>query len=372
MRLNTYKPLSAFMVETHNTVRPLVFIIPIWGDMDLQPVHFAQLRDIALYPAMEGRPVLVILHGDRHTWDREDEVCPIYAKLKSLFYYSDVFWICPEKLDSDSAGLVIPHLIRVCASVPAKDEACIARIARLLGRRPNWRKDKKHIGFYDTTTGKSLLSKAETPAAVLDPLQMLDLNSLELNHAELGVGHLQEHRYAARYVDFVGNQLNLTAVSNACAKAEWVNLAANNLVKVNADCCQPSLRHLYLHKNAIQELNLPVGLPCQLQSLSLYRNRLTELELPRDQIGLVKLNLGANPICSVPEVVRQMRDLQFLGLARTRVHSLPDWLLDMPQLREVDLSHMLNTIPIAQIRALAAQGVNIILEPGKESYVVSM
>jgi hypothetical protein len=361
IRLNTYKPLSVSMVGGRNTSLPLVFIIPIWGDMDLKADHFAKLRDLAQHPTMTGRPVLAILHGDRHAWDKGDEVCPIHAKLKSLFYYSDLFWICPEKLDSESAGLVIPYLVKVCANEPAKDEAHIACIARLLGRRPNWRKDKKHIGFYDAATGESLLLKASNPTAVLDALQMLDLNSLELNHAGLEVRHLQERRYSARYV-----------VSKVCSEAEWVNLAANNLVKVNADSCRTSLRHLYLHKNAIQELNLPAGLPCQLQSLSLYRNQLTELDLPADQISLVKLNLGANPICRVPEVVRQMRDLKFLGLARTRLHSLPNWLHDMPQLQEVDLSHMLNMIPIAEIRELAARGINIIFEPGRESYVVSI
>lgn len=340
--------------------------------MDLLNIDFAQLKTIAQHPCLPGRPLVFVLHGDRHVWDEVDDTCPIYAKLKALFFFAADFFICPEKLDTDSASIVARHVLNAISTQPCTQERRIAAIARLVNKRPQWRAPTKHLGFYDGTTGQSLLSAvpAKTADAVLSLIQELELNSLELNHAALFPEQLDGRRYAARKIDFIGNSLDFADIWTVCPGAEWINLAANGLSEVDASPCPPTLQHLYLHKNAIHTLHVPAGLLCRLKSLSMYRNRLTDLKLPDDQTDLVKLNLGANPIADLPESLQNLRDLEFLGLARTGLRALPGWLFEMPKLKEVDLSHMQHLIPDRQIQRLAACGVNIILEPGKEQHAV--
>lgn len=340
--------------------------------MDLLDADFAQLKTIAKLPNITGWPLVFVLHGDRHIWDELDETCPIYAKLKSIFFYSGLFFICPEKLDPNSVDLVVRHVMNAINTPPCTQEKRIASIARLLKKRPKWNGSSKHLGFYDGTTGQSQLCAvaAKTKKTVLRMIQELELNSLELNHAALKPEQLNGHRYIAKKVDFIGNCLNFASIWSICPDLEWMNLAANELSVVDAHMCPSTLRHLYLHKNEIDTLHIPTGLLCKLRSLSVYRNRLTELKLPEDQTQLVKLNLGANPITNLPETLQNSRDLEFLGLARTRICTLPGWLFEMPKLKEVDLSHMQHLIPKLQIQRLMACGVNIIFEPGNDQYAI--
>nr|WP_315398052.1 hypothetical protein [uncultured Duganella sp.] len=372
VKLNSCRPLSAFLPEDNDPSLPLVFIVPVRGDMDLLDAHFVQLKTIAQHPRLPGPPLVFVLHGDRHVWDEVDDNCPIYAKLKAMFFYSGTFLICPEKLDPDSASVVARHVLNAISTPPCAQEMRVAAIARLLNKRPTWRAPTKHLGFYDGTTGQSLLNAvpAKTADAVLGLIQELELNSLELNHAALLPEQLDGHRYAARKIDFIGNRLNFATIWAVCPGVEWMNLAANGLSAVDAGLCPSTLQHWYLHKNAIHTLHVPAGLTCKFRSLSMYRNRLTELKLPADQTNLVKLNLGANPITDLPETLQNSRDLEFLGLARTGLRALPNWLFEMPKLKEVDLSHMQHLIPDRQIQRLATCGVNIILEPGKEQHAV--
>jgi hypothetical protein len=270
VKLNSYRSLSSFDAEDNDLCLPMVFILPVRGDMDLLDADFVQLKTIALHPRLPGRPLVFVLHGDRHVWDEVDDTCPIYAKLKAMFFYSGTFLICPEKLDPDSVSLVARHVMNSISTPPCTQEKRVAAIARLLNRRPQWRAPTKHLGFYDGTTGLSLLSAVPTKTAdtVLGLVQELELNSLELNHAMLLPEQLDGHRYAARKIDFIGNRLDFASVWAVCPGVEWMNLAANGLTAVDAVMCPSTLQHLYLHKNAIHTLHVPVGLLCKLRSLS--------------------------------------------------------------------------------------------------------
>jgi Leucine-rich repeat (LRR) protein len=86
--------------------------------------------------------------------------------------------------------------------------------------------------------------------------------------------------------------------------------------------------------------------------------------LPDDQTGLQKINLGANPIASVPDGLRNARGLRFLGLARTHVTSLPRWLRDIECLRQLDISYIEHQLPANDLEELAERGVELIRKPG--------
>lgn len=373
--LNSHAALSNELSDANGSALPLVLILPVRGDNDLLGTHFESLKELARHPAMPGRSIIVVLHGDRHVWDEADCLSPVHAKLKSMFFYSGVFHLCPEKLDADSATMVAQYVtgvIETAAEYTNPEESRIAAVARLLGKRPRWHAQKRNLGFYDETTGQSLLA-ASAPTvgrSVLATVQECRLNGLELDHALLRPDQLSAYRFDARNIDLVGNRLDFATVWPSFPGVEWINLAANDLSVVDAGLCPPTIRHLYLHKNAICTLNLPAGLPCHLKALSLYRNCLAEFDFPEDQTELVKLNLGANPITSLPETLKSASNLQFLGLARTGLRSLPDWLFEMRQLKELDISHMKHLIPRQQLQALASRGVNIICEPGGQHGVV--
>jgi Leucine-rich repeat (LRR) protein len=46
---------------------------------------------------------------------------------------------------------------------------------------------------------------------------------------------------------------------------------------------------------------------------------------------LTRLNLGANPISSLPETLSECAALEFLGLARTQISCLPEWVFSIQQ-----------------------------------------
>ena len=75
-------------------------------------------------------------------------------------------------------------------------------------------------------------------------------------------------------------------------------------------------------------------------------------------------NLGANPISALPETLSTCNNLEFLGLARTQISRLPDWIFSSPSLRELDISYIEDRIPRAQIELLCAQNISLVTRPG--------
>lgn len=363
---NTYNIFN-YTRDIIDSISPLVFLIPIRGDMDLLEAHFAQLSIIAQHSSMVNRNLIFILHGDRHIWDDKDEKTPIYAKLKLLFFYSGKFSICSEKLDKDSFRRVAHFVIDELKVPYSIEEKKVSLVSRLLGKRPYWQAHKKDLGFYDETTGRSHLIKtpSKNRLEILDIIQELSLNSLELNHASLSSEQLKNRHFFTKHINSIGNSIEFKTFFHSFPSVEWVNLAANDLSDVNIAYCSPSVQHLYVHKNAINQLHFPLRLECRLHTLSMYRNLLTNFELPSDQIDIVKLNLGANPITNLSESLKKAQKLQFLGLARTNLEKLPEWLIDMPQLKELDISHMQHLFPCRLVEKLISRGVKIILEPGR-------
>ena len=102
----------------------------------------------------------------------------------------------------------------------------------------------------------------------------------------------------------------------------------------------------------------------RIKSLSLYRNRLTTFDWPAGQSALSRLNLGANPLVSLPETLSECAALESLGLARTQISCLPEWVFSIQTLRELDISYIEDRIPPAQIAHLRARRVSLITRPG--------
>ncbi|MNY19565.1 Leucine Rich repeats (2 copies) [compost metagenome] len=101
----------------------------------------------------------------------------------------------------------------------------------------------------------------------------------------------------------------------------------------------------------------------RLKHLSLYRNRFRHLEWPAEQTDIERLNLGANPIEALPEQLAHARHLRYLGIARTHIRHLPDWIFELPALAEIDISHIEDRLPSIQLQKLTDSGITLIKKP---------
>lgn len=367
--ISLYERLDAASLTKCKPDVPVVLVIPVLGDNDLDPAHFETLAQLARDPIFATKQIVIVLHGDRHVWDVAGSSDPVHIKLRNLFYFSRDLHVHPDKLDGDTVDAITQKLLLRLTAERSQISTELAAIAMLLGKAPAWEEERQRLDFYDPTTGFSLLygQAREVVAQVLEHASHIGARTLCLSNAALTQAHLGSLSLSARRVDLSGNRLSWTDASDGFPRMEWISMAANGLCEVDLTGCPTTLEHLYLHKNAIEHLHFPSGLPFRIQELSLYRNRVRQLSLPDDQHALKKLNVGANPISSLPDSLIDAHELRFLGIARTNITSLPTWLRDLKSLRQLDISYIEHLLPSDDLDALIERGIDIIRKPGHSS-----
>lgn len=367
--ISLYERLNADSLKRCRSGVPLVLVIPVLGDNDLHAAHFELLTMLSRAPVFATKQIVVVLHGDRHVWDVSDGADPVDIKLRNLFYFSHGVHCPADKLDVDTVASITQQILPHLSMARSQASTELASIAMLLGKAPMWDEERRLLDFYDPATGFSLLygQTPELARRAFGHAMHIGATTLRLTNAALTQGYLADLSFSARRIDLNGNALAWCDAVRAFPRMEWVSMAANNLSSVDLANSPPTLEHVYLHKNAIEYLHLPARLPCKIQELSLYRNRLHQVDLPDDQRALKKLNLGANPIASLPDGLRNAHELRFLGIARTNIRSLPAWLRDLKSLRQLDISHIEHALPIGDLDALTERGIDIIRKPGYSS-----
>jgi hypothetical protein len=365
VRVSLHRRLDAAALGHCRPDTPLLLVVPVLGDNNLRDTHLAALTGVSQNPAFASKKIVIVLHGDRHVWDAPSHCDPVNVKLKNAFYFSADLHVHPEKLDIDTAVLVAQPILAQLRAVRAEQLTDLGAIAMALGKAPVWDAARGKLDFYDEATGFSRLNgmPSSTAAGVLHRVSRMPVTTLLLNNASLGNTGLPDGPMSVRRVDLGGNQLGFAEAMHTFPRLEWLGMAANELVNVDLSRCPATLEHVYLHKNMIERLRFPAGLRCKLKELSLYRNRLSVLELPDDQTELQKLNLGANPIAAVPDGLRNARRLGFLGIARTNITTLPRWLRDMDSLRQLDISYIEHQLSAHDLKELAERGIELIRKP---------
>ena len=365
VRISVQRRLDAAALGHCRPDTPLLLVVPVLGDNNLRDTHLAALTGVAQNPAFASKKIMIVLHGDRHVWDISSHCDPVNVKLKNAFYFSADHHVHPEKLDIDTAALVAQAILAQLSAVRAEQLTELGVIAMALGTAPVWDAGRGELDFYNEATGFSRLygMPSSTTASVLHRVSRMPVATLLVNNASMGNPGLPDVELNVPRVDLGGNQLGFAEAMRTFPRLEWLGMAANELVEVDFSWCPATLEHVYLHKNMIERLRFPAGLRCKLKELSLYRNRLSVLELPDDQTELQKLNLGANPIAAVPDGLRNARGLRFLGIARTNITSLPRWLRDMESLRQLDISYIEHRLSAQDLEELAERGVELIRKP---------
>lgn len=347
----------------------VVLVLPILGDNDLTDEMSDRLAHFASCDRCGDCAIVVIAHGDRHVSD--DFVIldtPFSIKVRNLFSNAGAFEILETKLDRFTAAALAHEILDLVDATSLRDVLELNSMARLLLRAPKWNARDRQLDFYDPCTGRSLLKSAEhaVKKRIASHIQAIAPRILKMTHAGLGDDALADLEGAlhAETIDLGSNDFSWQRLIPQLGTCRWLGLAANGLTQVCLSQLPGSLEHLYLHKNALHEFAATQTDVASLKSLSLYRNRVTNFEWPVGQTTLTRLNLGANPITSLPESLSDCTALEFLGLARTQIESLPEWVFSIQNLRELDISYIEDRIPPAQIAHLRAGRVSITTRPG--------
>ncbi|HKR46740.1 MAG TPA: leucine-rich repeat domain-containing protein [Paraburkholderia sp.] len=351
----------------------VVLILPLLGDNDLTDELCAQLQHWLSTEDQGNRAVYVVAHGDRHASDEfVSHDTPFSAKVGKLFRAVGAFTMFDAKLDRYSAVPLSEEILRAMRAMSAGDIEQLNDIARLMSRRPLWQSDKRMLDFYDQSTGHSLLRSRdrETLRNIAARVSALEPRILKINNAGLGDGVLPDIACAlrAQVIDFGSNGFTLDAVARVLGDCRWLGFAANDLTRADLSRLPPGIEHLYVQKNRLCEFAPVTALAARLKSVSVYRNNLASLEWPADQTAIERLNVGANPLARLPETLSNCRSLVSLGLARTAIKRLPDWIFCLAGLRELDISYIEDAIPASQLDKLRQLRVLLITRPG---YIVS-
>ncbi|RRU68449.1 leucine-rich repeat domain-containing protein [Stenotrophomonas maltophilia] len=347
----------------------VVVLLPVLGDNDLKAELRAHLAGLAAYVTRRQTQIVVIAQGDRHVSDEAiDPAMPFSIKLRHLFREASAFEILRTKLDRFTAAELAAELVAILTVVRPRDALLLDDIARLLPRAPLWDVRRRLLDFYDSSTGSSLLDGVApaTLERIAALTQTLAPHRVKMTHAGLRdadlprlVGALQSD-----VLDLGSNAFTWERLVPVLGACRWLGLAANGLTRALISQMPEGLQHLYLHKNELLELPAESERMGGLKSLSLYRNQLKHFQWPAGHASLERLNIGANPIASLPDTLGQCSSLAFLGLARTRVSTLPDWIFASQSLRELDISYIEERIPPHQVAKLRAERVSIITRPG--------
>ena len=347
----------------------VVLILPILGDNDLTDDVGARLVQFLSSVDCRRCAVVVVANGDRHVSDESvTSGMPFSIKVRHLLRNVGAFEMLETKLDRFTGAVLAGEVLDLVHATRFADVYEISRISRLLPRAPRWCARKRLLDFYDPSTGCSLLKKVDrkTQKRIASHIQAIAPRILKVSHAGLDDGALADVGEAldVEVVDVGSNDFSWEKLVPRLGACRWLSLAANGLARVRLSQLPRGIEHLYLQKNDLTELAVePVG-EMGLKSLSLYRNRLKAFDWPAEQSDLIRLNLGANPISTLPETLNDCGALEFLGLARTHISSLPEWVFTMPRLRELDISYIEDRIPSAQVARLRERCVSLITRPG--------
>jgi hypothetical protein len=347
----------------------VVLLLPILGDNDLTDEVLIRLTRLASCDSYRSCAILVVAHGDRHVSDEFVKPdTPFSIRVSRLFSGAGTFEMLETKLDRFTAAALAREILDIFDATNFSDVLELNCIARLLPRTPRWHARKRLLDFYDPCTGCSLLKSAERAIQkrIASHIQVIAPRILKMTHAGLGDDALADLGDAlyAEVIDLGSNDFSWERLVPHLGACRWLGLAANSLTRMRLSQLPRGLEHLYLHKNDLHEFAAMPAEVERLKSLSLYRNRVTTLDWPAGQTALTRLNLGANPISSLPETLSDCAELEFLGLARTQISSLPEWVFSIQKLRELDISFIEDRIPPAQIAHLRARRVSFITRPG--------
>lgn len=364
IKLEDASSIAAIQEDNH-----LLFVIPILGDNDLTSDLHTLLHRIINLCDCTRRAILIALNGDRHVSD--DSLvsdAPICTKLRHLFAGCGVFRLWNQKLDRDTSQAISAEMAALLHSIKLGDVAALTSITKLLNGRPDWEPMIRKLDLYCPQTGFSLLFERNSSIVRLTSQYVAALapKILFLRGAGLDNESLPDIADAlnAKCIDVGNNAFTLGAISQYLINCNWLSLSANQMIFADLSLVPSVTENILLHKNFIGEITLKGSRANQFKLISLYRNCLSYIDWPTDQLAISRLNLGANPIQKLPSALANATHLKWLGLARTQIKELPDWIFHLPNIQEIDVSYIEDILPASQLRKLRMMKISLITRPG--------
>ena len=364
---DTIGTLENFEFSKTREKQNFVFVLPIFGDNDLLLEHTAVLEPISSHCLMAGCRVVIVLKGDRHVNDEFVlEQHTAKAKLKKIFHTIEATSILKTKLDQDTAERIADEISSILNTKTSNFRE-LDLLTQLLGDRPFWAPQKKQISFYNEARGISLLQgvsseKIDTTARILKTLAPFALEVNNSHFKNKDIAPLSQLS-SLKAVQLGSNNLSIEFALSTFKYCRWISIAANGVSSLDLSLAHPNLSSLLAQKNNIRDINIESNSNFTLKRLSLYRNKIEELPWPKSQEKIETINIGANPIKMLPEQLANAKNLRFIGLARTHIKTLPEWIFHLPLLKEIDISHIEDTLPSSQIKKAVENGIKLTKKP---------
>jgi len=360
---------TSLHLENSNT---LILIIPTLGDNDLIPELEKELTQFLKLVTPKDNKIFVVFKGDRHLSDEQvSKTSPVYLKTKKLFYKFPQTVFLLSKLDRFTADKIAETLYEYNTNISPRTISNLNQASQITTAPLRFDARKKHLDFYQSETGNSLIKGLDCNdlERLFQLIQALQPEILDISYAYITSEQSQYFSVLSTVRTLLANGNNLT-VSNIVQyfpKLNWLNLSANNISSGIEDLNNLTyLQVLQLYKNNLTEFDVGNWIK-KIKKMSLYRNQLQELNFPVHDLQIQYLNLGANPLLILPDNLAKANHLEFLGLARTKIRKLPDWLFVLPSLHTIDLSFIEGNIPNSQIDKLLQRNIKIITQPGYKS-----
>jgi len=359
--------------DTYHQLRAmdtLIIIIPLLGDNDLIPELKEDLINFLRLKKPKGNKIFLIFKGDRHQSDEYvSKTSPAYLKTIKLFDKFPQTVVINDKLDLFTADKIADDLTEYCIKMSPKTISILNQMRHILGTSAIFDARKNHLDFYQPSTGNSLIKGLHSNdfGKIFQLIHTLRPRILNISYAYSSQQQVQYFKIldSVKILLAGSNNLTIHCIVQHFPNVSWLNLSANKLSSgIDNLNNLEHLQALQLYKNSLTEFNLSRKNIEKIKRLSLYRNQIQEIDFTGNHLQIQHLNLGANPLHILPIKLSKANNLEFLGLARTKIKELPDWLFLLPSLQTIDLSFIEENIPKAHIEKLRQNNIKIITRPG--------
>ena len=347
-----------------------IFILPIFGENELIDLYFKKITKIINLTNLLKSDFLFLLIGDVHVSD--DPIfldMPIIKQLKFILRYTYKPFIYPVKLSQQRLlfdNLHFQEIQKFIIKPQLPYLKILNELKKDMGTGVHWNESQCSLNFTINESGLSSLKSTAIRAATLKKASSLPIHELNLERSS--IIQLQELEFflnsRIKKLNLSSNKLStLKGISVALPKLNWLSVAANNFSHINFNDLPNKIKAILAHKNNISSYELDVNKYEQVERISLYRNNIHKadefFQLPK----LQKINIGANPVSSLPISLNRNSELRYLGIARTNIKFIPEWILESKYIEEVDISYIENNIKKSHIDYLKHKGVNLIVSP---------
>lgn len=360
-----------FDFESKNINREIakhVFILPIYGENELIEFYSDKLERLFQNNDFDECQFLFLLIGDIHVSDEAAFAdMPIIKQLRYKLRNFVEPIIYPVKLSLQrltSDGRHFYEIHRFISSPVPNFSNHLRRLKKIIHGPFHWDEGAGALGFINDENGYSSLRSHSSKNMIFCLAANLPIRELSLERSKIKtIEELEAFRGSPIVkLDLSSNHLSsLNGLSEITPALQWLNIAANQFECIDFELLPKSTEIVYAHKNNAVDFFLDDEKGTNLKRISMYRNNISSADCFFKIPKLEFINLGANPIKSLP--FESCAKLKYLGIAKTAITCLPDWILESEVIEIIDISYIENNLNRKHLDFLTRKGVRLIVSP---------